>query len=307
MKYIRLTCIFIGVILKENIVLKKITGGFKVLNKDMLEKAMKFSQKPALFEKGTGNIWTEPYLANQMLECHLDRESDASSRREELIDKTVNFINECVKEGSTILDLGCGPGLYAEKLTRMGHKVTGVDFSENSITYARCSAKQNGLDINYMCRDILSLENTESYDVVMQIYGEVNTFSETDRDKLFEVVHSALKPEGVFIFDVTTPNRRDKERIHKEWSISEKGFWRKDSHLVLEEEYEYENDIWLEQYIVIDESDVTIYRNWFHEYNKESIENVLLKAGFSEVQVIENLYEREKKDNTDWLTVIASK
>ena len=35
-----------------------------------------------------------------------------------------------------ILDLGCGPGLYAELLAKKGHSITGVDFSENSIQYA---------------------------------------------------------------------------------------------------------------------------------------------------------------------------
>ena len=36
-----------------------------------------------------------------------------------------------------IADYGCGPGLYATKMAQRGAIVTGIDFSENSISYAK--------------------------------------------------------------------------------------------------------------------------------------------------------------------------
>lgn len=185
------------------------------MNKKLLEQIIEFSGKPALFAKGTGNIWTEPHLADQMLSCHVDLTNDLASRREETIERTVAFLNKRIKKGSSILDLGCGPGLYAERLFKSGHRVTGVDFSENSIEYARDSAKSKGIEIDY------------------------------------------------------------------------------------------EDNIWAEQYIVIDEQDVKVYRNWFHDYTKESIVKVVQAAGFSEVQVLGGLYTEEEENEADWLTVIA--
>ena len=276
-------------------------------SKEVLEQVTKLSQKPNLFERGTGNIWTEAYLADQMLQNHLNLKSYVSSRRKEMIDKTISFLNRHIKEKSTILDLGCGPGLYAEKLCMSGHKVTGIDFSESSIKYARDSAQRGGLDVEYVCNNIFGIEYKEHYDVVIQVYGELNTFSDEERSRLFTIVQKALKPEGLFIFDVTTPAHRSKNRQNKDWFISNGGFWRGSSHIVLEEIFDYENDTWLEQYTVIDEKEVKVYRNWFHDYTKEVIEVIVLEAGFSQVQVIENLYEEGKEEKGKWLTVNARK
>jgi hypothetical protein len=38
----------------------------------------------------------------------------------------------------------------------------------------------------------------------MQVYGEINTFSDEERDKLFKIVYNALKPNGLFIFDINS-------------------------------------------------------------------------------------------------------
>ncbi len=50
-----------------------------------------------------------------------------------------------------LFDIGCGPGIYAEKFARQGYYVTGIDFSKRSIDYAKNSALKQGLDISY-CR-----------------------------------------------------------------------------------------------------------------------------------------------------------
>ena len=276
-------------------------------SKEMLEKVMKLSQRPTLFEKGTGNIWTEEYLSEQMLKCHLDSGSDASSRRKEMIDEAVYFIHDHIKEKSSILDLGCGPGLYAEALCRHGHKVTGVDFSKKSIDYARASAKEQGLPIEYVCEDIFKLEWQETYDVIIQVYGEINTFSTEERDALLSVIHKTLRENGLFIFDVTTPVHRHKEDSGRRWDVSDQGFWRGSQHLVLEEVFDYGENIWCEQYTVVDQQEVKVYRTWFHDYTKEEIERVCLEAGFSEVEIMENLYNTEKIEQSEWLTVIARK
>ena len=56
-----------------------------------------------------------------------------------------------------ILDLGCGGGLICEPLSRLGAKITGVDFAENNIKVAKLHAKKNNLQINYLIQDIENL------------------------------------------------------------------------------------------------------------------------------------------------------
>lgn len=51
--------------------------------------------------------------------------------------------------GLGILDIGCGGGLVAEPMARLGARVTGVDAAEKNIAVARVHAEQSGLDIDY--------------------------------------------------------------------------------------------------------------------------------------------------------------
>lgn len=52
-------------------------------------------------------------------------------------------------EGLRLLDIGCGGGLVAEPMTRLGAAVTGVDASEANIKTALTHAQEQGLSIDY--------------------------------------------------------------------------------------------------------------------------------------------------------------
>ena len=52
-------------------------------------------------------------------------------------------------EGLKILDIGCGGGLVAEPLCRMGADVTGIDASDKNIATASVHAEEGGLAIDY--------------------------------------------------------------------------------------------------------------------------------------------------------------
>lgn len=53
-------------------------------------------------------------------------------------------------KGLSVADIGCGGGLVAEPLCRMGARVTGVDAGQNNIRVAAAHAKKQGLDIEYL-------------------------------------------------------------------------------------------------------------------------------------------------------------
>ena len=64
-------------------------------------------------------------------------EPDASgSIRNVLLSDLLGRPEEDLRE-MAIADFGCGPGLYAQRLARAGLNVTGIDFSANSLQYAR--------------------------------------------------------------------------------------------------------------------------------------------------------------------------
>jgi SAM-dependent methyltransferase len=279
-----------------------------MVNENIINQIREFSKKPPLFNKECGNIWTEEYIAKQMLKAHLNPDSDGASRRDFIINKTVDFLTKNVlKENSSVLDLGCGPGLYDEKLCQRGYKVTGIDFSINSINYAKNSAEKLGLNIKYKYNNFFELNYLEEFDTVMQIYGEINTFSDSERSKFFNIVNNSLKPNGLFIFDISTPTLRKKCRLKKNWYISESGFWRGKTHLVLEEGFQYDNDIWLDQYIVADNNGVQVYRNWFHDYTVKTISEIIQNSGFKIINMLGSLTGEISKEDSEWITVIAQK
>lgn len=276
--------------------------------KELVDYIARLCRKPPLFEPGEPRFWDDPHISKSMLKAHLDPSHAAASRRPEIIDATIDhlFASGFLREGLRVLDLGCGPGLYAERMARRGARVVGVDISERSLDYARNSAAQAGLDIDYRHMNFLDMDFEHEFDVAIQIYGELCVFSNEMRDKLLRAVCRALKAGGVFIFDVTTRTLRTKKGISNRWYLSDGGFWRPGRHLVLEQGYDYpEKDVWLDQCIVIDEMGLKVYRNWYHDYSMETLEPVLKAAGFVVEKVWDDLTGTQYTGAGDWLAVAA--
>ena len=121
--------------------------------------------KPPPFAPGEAHFWTDPHIARQMLAAHLNPDTDAASRRPATIQRSSDWIVRtlALQPGDSLLDLGCGPGLYASRLALHGLHVTGVDFSQTSIDYARDHARRNRLEITYRCQDYLELNAITVY------------------------------------------------------------------------------------------------------------------------------------------------
>lgn len=64
-------------------------------------------------------MWTDAHISKQLLNVHLNPDIDLASRKKASIESTVNWILNSVNlEKMNILDLGCGPGLYAELMAK---------------------------------------------------------------------------------------------------------------------------------------------------------------------------------------------
>ena len=241
----------------------------------MLSQLQTLQEKPQPFTPGEPLFWDDPYISTQMLAAHLDPANDLASRRPETIDRSVDWLIEHlnVSPGASVLDLGCGPGLYSLRLAQRGLVVTGVDYSHRSIEYATASAEQHKLDICYRYQDYLTLEDSGEYDVAMLIYGDFCPLSSEQRRLLLQNVHRALKPGGYFILDVTTREHRKRYGSRNGWYVTEKGFWKPGLHLVLEQGFDYpEQSIFLDQALSWKSSGkLSVYRNWFQDFSRETI------------------------------------
>lgn len=275
-----------------------------------LSRIRQLQEKPLPFEPGEPLFWTDPHIAKQMLASHLDPNVDGASRRPETIERTTNWIAGSfgLRPGDRILDLGCGPGLYAERLAQAGFHVTGVDFSQNSIDYATAQAQQKQLAIQYRCQNYLELDEPELYDAVLLIYGDYCPLSPEQRAKLLANVRTALKPGGCFILDVTTPQLRQKYLLKNGWYAVGNGFWKPGPHLVLEHGFPYPGDLFLEQYIVIEgDGKISVYRNWFQEYTPETITAELAAGGLTVESLWSDLTGTPYTPDAEWIGIVARK
>jgi len=288
---------------EQNLIKGPISFDLKVL--------LEAQKQPEPFTPGEPLFWNDPHISSQMLDVHLDPTIDLASRKAETIDASVAWIIETLHlvAGDTVLDLGCGPGLYASRLAQRGLVVSGVDYAQNSITYARTFAAEHGLAIDYRDQNYLELEEEGRYDVVLLIFGDYCTFPPEKRLKLLGNVHRALRPGGHFILDVSTRVLRDRHGLKNGWYASEGGFWRPGPHLVLENGFDYpEDSIWLDQYIIIEPSGkMTVYRNWFQDYDQASIIAELATGGFDVQSLWGDLTGSPFSAEGEWIGLVAKR
>jgi len=106
-------------------------------------------------------------------------------------------------EGLTLLDIGCGAGLLAEPLSRMGARVTGLDPAPTSIGIARAHAAATGAELTYRQGTVEDLAKEHAkFDVVlaMEVVEHVK-----DVRAFVSTAASLVKPGGLFL--LSTLNR----------------------------------------------------------------------------------------------------
>ncbi len=107
-----------------------------------------------------------------------------------------------------ILDLACGSGSLAIRLSKMGYDVIGVDFSEAMLLQAERKFKEEEVDIPLYQGTMYSFSHRgidRDFDLVTCLYDSLNYLLEPEKVKnCFAEVYDHLRPGGAFIFDVTT-------------------------------------------------------------------------------------------------------
>ena len=248
--------------------------------KDLLN----YTSKPELYQKGTAIMWTDPYISKQLLQIHLNPEIDLASRKYSSIESTAAWIlSKASKASMNILDLGCGPGLYSEIYATKGHRVTGVDFSKNSIDYAKQEAEKKGLNIAYLHQNYLELDVPENhFDLVTLIYTDLGPLLPAERAQLLANINKALKPGGLLILDVLNDKNLENKVSPKSWEVADKGFWREGPYLALSESFLFKDvKVILNQHVIQDKSTTEVYRFWTHFFSHDDLIEILSPFDFT--------------------------
>jgi 2-polyprenyl-6-hydroxyphenyl methylase/3-demethylubiquinone-9 3-methyltransferase len=110
--------------------------------------------------------------------------------------------DECLRSplaGKTALDVGCGAGLLAEPLARLGATVTGIDASAALIAVADEHARRGGLTIDYRAGELAELEGQFDLITCMEVIEHV-----ADPAAFIRLLARRLAPGGLLI--LSTPN-----------------------------------------------------------------------------------------------------
>lgn len=123
----------------------------------------------------------------------------------------VNLFKKYIPAQSEVIELGCGPGLMAKQILKMGNHLDAIDGSPMMIIKAKEEiGNQNNVQFieSYISEDFLSKFENEKYNhaVSSSVLEYIKEF-----DEILEQVNRILKPGGTFIFSI--PNSQSLYRI----------------------------------------------------------------------------------------------
>ncbi len=275
----------------------------------MYKKILEYAkEKPPVYTPSSEKFWDDEYISKQMLEAHLNPDFDGASRKHSFIKQSVQWIESLCENKSEkkLLDLGCGPGIYAELFEEKGFIVTGIDFSKRSISYAKENAKSKQKNIEYFYQNYLTMDYENQFDVVTLIYCDFGVLNPKERLELLGKIKRALKPRGVLILDGFTKLQLSvsMEKQLMEYYVS--GFWNPTPYVCIQQNFHYDKpEVFLEQYLVITEEECNCYNMWNQIFSKDSLMEELQQAGFDKMEFFDDVCGKTFSGDSNTICVAA--
>ena len=256
-------------------------------------------------------LWTNEHTSKKMLEYHLNESIDAASRNKSFIDKSVEWIvsHFGVNKNTEVADFGCGPGLYTTMLAEKGAVVTGIDFSKNSLQYAKQVADKKGLDINYVQTNYLDFETTNSFDLIIMIMCDFCALSPAQRTKLLSKFKSLLKPGGSVLLDVYSMNSFKQKEESANYELNQlDGFWSPEDYYCFVNTFKYEKEkVILDKYTIIEESRMRTVYNWLQFYSLDSLRNEFEENGLKIEEIYSDVAAKAFTSESTEIAIVARK
>ncbi len=271
------------------------------------------TQPPVPWQEGDNIPWHDVDFSARMLAEHLTQAHDHASRRSHLIDQHVAWIHQLLlqEKPAHLLDLGCGPGFYTNRLAQLGHTCVGIDYSPASIAYAQKAAKDATLSCVYHHADMRSAEYGSGYGFIMLLFGEFNVFRPSHIASILAKAYQSLEPGGLLLLE---PHTRESllpgDKASNTWFSSTGGLFSPSPHLVLlEEHWDQSATVKTIRYFIIDvaTAKVTRYAQSMQAYSVDQYQKSLANAGFTEIKLLPGLAHDRITPDSEFHAIIARK
>jgi cyclopropane fatty-acyl-phospholipid synthase-like methyltransferase len=252
------------------------------------------TRRPPPFAEYTApDLWTDPHTAGRMLAYHLDESIDAASRNHDFLDRSADWIASRFRltPGVRVADFGCGPGLYAQRLARTGARVTGIDFSVNSLRYAAEQASAEGLDIEFIQADYLEYESDQRFDLIVMIMCDFCALGPNQRKRVLNTFRSILAPHGAILLDVYSSKMLDSR--HEVTTFAPNlmdGFWSPGEYFGFLSTFKYEQEsLLLDKYTIVERGRARQIFNWLQCFEPPEVEKEFAACGLTVVERLGNV------------------
>lgn len=280
---------------------------------DALWRIYRRPERPLPWASGGNLPWDEPDFSRRMLREHLDESHGAASRqaRERALQIDWLWARLGLQPNQQLLDLTCGPGLYAVPLAQRGCRVTGVDFGPASIAHARQLAAETAVAdrCHFMQQDVRQLDLAgRGFDAALLLYGQLAVFTRAEAQALLAQTAAALRPGARLSIELLNPERIDKTDS-RWWYTDDTGLWGDAPFLHLGERFWYADEaLSLERFFILhlETGQMDEIQLCDQLYTPDELTHMLRAAGFSHVDVYPAWDGLPLNDADEWLVYVAT-
>ena len=278
----------------------------------MFQQLKRIDERPEPYAYYTAEtLWNDPHISKKMLEFHLNPDLDPASRNRNFVEKSVGWMiaRFNIRDGLKIADFGCGPGLYTTRFAEKGAMVTGVDFSERSINFAKDQARSKGLGIHYLQQNYLDFRMDGKFDLITLIYCDLCPLSRVQRKALLNIFYQHLNDNGVVFLDVFSLNAFKKRQEISTWGHRlMDGFWSQKDYYGFQRTIKYEEEkVVLDKYTIVEEARIWDVYNWLQYYSRESLAGEFLENGFQIEEYYSDVAGAPFREDSDEIAIVARK
>lgn len=201
------------------------------------------------------------------------------------------------------IDVACGTGYYARALKREGYNISGVDISEEMLSFAMREAAKERLAIDFRKGNMAMLKSFEKVDFITVINDGVNYISQDKLIKTFSSFNKCLKKGGLLHFDISSDYKLKNIIGNQTFCEDEEDY----SYIWFNELHEEKVDMSLS--VFLKKGDIYVKKECFsteYIYSLKQIEDALKDCGFK-IHSITAQYGEDLKADSERICFSALK